>query len=186
MLVDGLQARSVRTELIGTGQTAWLQGAPYCVMVDALVNDFVAGEIEHTVHGCWEAIRPDCLIIEGQGCLLNPAYPGGFEILAAARPDVVVLQHAPRRKDYDGFFGWPIHPLKHHIEAIKVISDKDVVAIAVNHENLDRGEIEAVCEQIERETGVVAVDPLWQSVDPLVEKLLAVLHRNGTSQGSVR
>ena len=34
---------------------------------------------------------------------MNPAYPGGFEILAAGRPDVVVLQHAPARRAYDGF-----------------------------------------------------------------------------------
>ena len=39
--------------------------------------------------------RPDVIVIEGQGSLMNPAYPGGFEILAAGRPDAVVLQHAP-------------------------------------------------------------------------------------------
>ena len=29
--------------------------------------------------------KPDIIVIEGQGSLLNPAYPGGFEILAAGR-----------------------------------------------------------------------------------------------------
>ena len=42
---------------------------------------------------------------------MNPAYPGGFEILAAGRPDVVVLQHAPARAEYDGFPGHAMHPL---------------------------------------------------------------------------
>ncbi len=49
--------------------------------------------------------KPDVIVIEGQGSLLNPAYPGGYEILAAARPDLIILQHAPARKEYDGFPG---------------------------------------------------------------------------------
>ena len=36
-------------------------------------------------------------VLEGQGSLLNPAYPGGFEILAAARPDLVVVGNALSR-----------------------------------------------------------------------------------------
>ena len=50
---------------------------------------------------------------------MNPAYPGGFEILAAGRPDVVILQHAPSRKDYDGFPGYPLHPVEKQIEALR-------------------------------------------------------------------
>ena len=49
---------------------------------------------------------------------MNPAYPGGFEILAAGRPDYVVLQHAPKRVEYDGFPGYPLHPLPEQIRAI--------------------------------------------------------------------
>ena len=90
------------TELIGTGQTAWMQGVRYGIILDSLVNDFVSGEIEHAVWRAWQEVRPAVIILEGQGSLMNPAYPGGFELLAAGRPDVVVLQHAPGRRDYDG------------------------------------------------------------------------------------
>ena len=38
-----------RAEMIGTGQTAWMQGARYGMILDSLVNDFVSGEIEHAV-----------------------------------------------------------------------------------------------------------------------------------------
>ena len=62
--------------------------------------------------------------------LTRPSYPGGYEILAAARPDVVILQHAPARKEYDGFPGFPIHPLNDQIRAIELISGKPVVAAA--------------------------------------------------------
>ena len=36
----------LRTEMIGTGQTAWMQGAKYGIIMDTLVNDVVTGEIE--------------------------------------------------------------------------------------------------------------------------------------------
>ena len=60
-----------------------MQGARYGIIMDSLINDFVSGEIEYAVWNAWNEQRPDAIIIEGQGSLMNPAYPGGFEILAA-------------------------------------------------------------------------------------------------------
>ena len=96
LLLDALEGAGWKSELVGTGQTAWMQGVRYGLLLDSLVNDFVAGEIEHAVWSAWSERRPDVIIVEGQGSLLHPAYPGGFEILAAARPDGVIMQHAPR------------------------------------------------------------------------------------------
>ena len=98
---EALARAGWKAELVGTGRTAWMQGARYGIVLDALVNDFVAGEIEHAVWTAWTEQRADVIVIEGQGSLMHPAYPGGFEILAAARPDSVVLQHAPARAEYD-------------------------------------------------------------------------------------
>ncbi|MCJ7815327.1 MAG: NAD-dependent epimerase/dehydratase family protein, partial [Xanthomonadales bacterium] len=50
--------------------------------------------------------------------LMNPAYPGGLEILAASKPRCIVLQHAPARTVYDGFPDYPLHPLKLQIQAL--------------------------------------------------------------------
>jgi uncharacterized NAD-dependent epimerase/dehydratase family protein len=102
---------------------------------------------------------------------MNPAYPGGYELLAAARPDVVVLQHAPARKDYDGFPGYPIHPLPHQIRAIEVVSGRPVIAITLNHENLGEQEIEAVARRIEAEVGLPACDPLRSDLSPVIEEI---------------
>jgi len=44
-IVHGLWKNGYKTELIGTGQTSWMQGARYSVIIDSLVNDFIAGEI---------------------------------------------------------------------------------------------------------------------------------------------
>jgi uncharacterized NAD-dependent epimerase/dehydratase family protein len=172
LMVDGFTNLGQRAELIGTGQTAWLQGARYGIIMDALVNDFVAGEIEHAVWSAWTEQKPDVIVLEGQGSLMNPAYPGGFELLAAGRPEAVVLQHAPARKEYDGFPGYAIHPLAHQIQAIELISGVPVVAITINHEGLDRADVPRVCEAIATETGRPTYDVLLDGGDALCRRLL--------------
>ena len=173
LLADGIEAAGKRAELVGTGQTAWMQGARCGVIMDSLINDFVAGEIEHAVWSAWNEQKPDVILIEGQGSLMNPAYPGGYEILAAGRPDVVVLQHAPARQEYDGFPGYPIHPLQQQIQAIEMISGKPVVAITVNHEDLDTPTVPEACRLISTLTGLPAHDVLLHGSREIVELLMA-------------
>jgi uncharacterized NAD-dependent epimerase/dehydratase family protein len=180
VLVDALCAAGNKAELIGTGQTAWLQGVRYGVIMDSLINDFVAGEIEHAVWSAWHEAGAEVLVIEGQGSLMNPAYPGGFEILAAARPDLVVLQHAPTRLEYDGFPGYRLHDLTTQIQAIELLSGKPVVAITINHEGLATGEIPATCAEIKQLTGLPTWDVLQQGAEGLAE--LIASHHDRTSQ----
>jgi uncharacterized NAD-dependent epimerase/dehydratase family protein len=178
IMLHGFLGNGLHAELIGTGQTAWMQGARYSLILDSLINDFVSGEIEHAVWSAWQEARPDVIIIEGQGSLMNPAYPGGFEILAAGRPDVVVLQHAPTRQEYDGFEGYPLHPLAKQIQAIEFLSGKPVVAITINHEGLIGEQIPAACEAIRKETGLPAFDVLTEGADGLVKTLLPYLKKD--------
>ena len=160
LLVQGLQDIGYRTEMIGTGQTAWMQGAKYSLILDSLINDFVSGEIEHTIYEAWKNENPDIIVIEGQGSLMNPAYPGGFEILAAGRPDIVILQHAPKRLEYDGFPGYRLHPLSEQINAIELLSGKKVIAVTINHENMEKEDISNMCTLLTKETGLPAFDIL--------------------------
>lgn len=171
LLVDAFRAAGRRAELVGTGQTAWLQGAKHSLILDSLINDFVSGEIEHAVWSCWEDGRPDVIVLEGQGSLLNPAYPGGFELLAAGRPDVVVMQHAPARREYDGFPGNPLHDLPTQIAAVELISGRPVAAVTVNHEELDAAGVAAACAAITKQTGLPAFDVLRDGAAALGEAL---------------
>ncbi|MEP6648209.1 MAG: DUF1611 domain-containing protein, partial [Saprospiraceae bacterium] len=41
IIVHGLRKAGLKAELIGTGQTAWMQGAKYSLVLDSLINDFV-------------------------------------------------------------------------------------------------------------------------------------------------
>jgi uncharacterized NAD-dependent epimerase/dehydratase family protein len=177
LIVKGFEDRGISAEMIGTGQTAWMQGARFGVIMDALVNDFVSGEIEHAVWSAWQEVTPQVIVIEGQGSLMNPAYPGGFEILAAGRPDVIVLQHAPARLEYDGFPGYPIQPLARQIQAIELLSAKPVVALAINHEDLSDDQIPLVCEATKKATGLPAFDVLRDGPGELVNILIAHLNK---------
>lgn len=171
MLVDGLEAAGCRSVLVGTGQTAWLQGGEYGVRMDALVNDFVAGEIEHAVWLAWSQERPRVIVVEGQGSLLHPAYPGGFEIIGAARPGAIVLQHAPARRTYDGFDDFPLHPLEHQIRALELVAETPVVAVTLNCTGLPAGTTDAHAAEIARTCPVPVVDPVREGVAPVVEIL---------------
>jgi uncharacterized NAD-dependent epimerase/dehydratase family protein len=171
LLVDAFRQAGMSAVFIGTGQTSWMQGAEYCTVLDALVVDFVTGEIEHLVWRAWREKRPQVLVIEGQGSLLNPAYPGGMEILSAGRPQVTVLQHAPSRKAYDGFPAYPLHPLDLQIQAVELLSGRPVGAVTVNHERLAPARAREACRVIRERTGLPAVDPLVSGVDSLVPVL---------------
>jgi uncharacterized NAD-dependent epimerase/dehydratase family protein len=173
MLVDALRGCGLTAELIGTGQTAWMQGARYGIVLDSLINDFVAGELEHACLRAWDEARPDVLVLEGQGSLLNPAYPGGFEILAACRPHAVVVQHAPARREYDGFPGHRLHPLPVQIDALELVGGRPVVAVTVNQEDLDPGAVHAVCAELQAECGRPTVAPLMDGVEVVVDAILA-------------
>jgi len=172
LIVHALRNAGKKAEMIGTGQTAWMQGAKYSMIMDSCINDFVSGEIEHAVVSAYKNEDPDVIVIEGQGSLMNPAYPGGFEILAAGRPDYVILQHAPRRLEYDGFPGYALHPLKDQINAIETISGKKVIAITVNHENMKTEEISAECTSISKSTGLPTYDVLAHGAEDLAALII--------------
>ena len=169
LIVQGLQQAGRKAQMIGTGQTGWMQGAKYAMIMDSCINDFVSGEIEHAVVSAYRNEQPDVIVIEGQGSLMNPAYPGGFEILAAGRPDYVILQHAPTRQEYDGFPGYRLHSLPEQINAINVVSGREVLAITLNHEGLRKEEIPAACRAVTEQTGLPCFDVLADGAGELVE-----------------
>jgi len=171
LLMQSLRARGIPTEMVGTGQTAWFQGLEYCVLMDATINDFVAGEIEYAIHRAWIEERPRVILLEGQGCLTNPAFPGGFELLAAGRPHAIILQHAPRRRFYDGFPGYELAGVEREKAIIELLSQRPVVAIAINHEAMNAEEIEAIVCEYQKHYGITAADPLVHGVGKMIDAL---------------
>ncbi len=177
LLWKELQRRGRKAEMIGTGQTAWMQGIEYGTVIDATINDFVAGAIEHEVVRAWEEKRPDFIIIEGQGSVVHPAYPGSFEIIAAGRPDYIILQDAPGRKFLDGFENYPMPDVKRVITILELLSGKKVIAITINTEKMSKDDIVRVKRDYERKYGIPVFEPL-NEISKLAE-LVESIERQG-------
>jgi uncharacterized NAD-dependent epimerase/dehydratase family protein len=87
------------------------------------------------------------------------------------------LQHAPARDIYDGFPDYPLHPLATQIQAIELLSGRPVVAVTINHENLDPSATHRAAQAIERETGLPAVDVLLDGPGRLVDVIRNLMER---------
>jgi uncharacterized NAD-dependent epimerase/dehydratase family protein len=171
MLTEEFNKEGHSAIFIGTGQTGWMQGAKYCAIIDSMINDFVAGGIEAEVVKAWNDNHPEYIIIDGQGALLHPAYPGGFEIIAAGRPDIIILQHSPKRKYYDGFENYPIHDIDKYIKVIELLSGKKIAAITLNTENMTKEEIEFYKEHYFEKYGIPTFVPFYEEMSELVDIL---------------
>jgi uncharacterized NAD-dependent epimerase/dehydratase family protein len=177
MLADELSARGVRVAFIGTGQTAWMQGARYGIVLDAMVNDFITGGLEREIVRAYREERPDVIVVPGQGALLHPAFPGSLEILTVVRPEVVVLQHAPARRHLDGFPQYPMPDLDRYVRLLELITGRRLYAITVNTEGMTPGEADAAVEEYERRYGVVSCAPLLHGVGRIVDRMMEDFQR---------
>jgi len=175
LLTGELNRAKTPTVLIGTGQTSWMQGARYGILLDSLINDFVAGEIEHAIVEADRNESPDVIIVEGQGALTHPAAPGGFEIMTSARPHGVILQHAPVRETYLDYPNEPIAPPEIHIQAIESVFRSRVIAIAVNSEGINPAKIDDKVAELEQRYGIPCCDPIAQGPQRLIDAVRSLL-----------
>ena len=70
-----------------------------------------------------------------------------------------------------GFPGYPMHPIEKQIQAIELLSEKPVVAITLNHEDLSPEDVLGCCDNIEKETGIPAFDVLLNGAQGLAKRL---------------
>ena len=92
---EALLKRNRKVEFIGTGQTGILlsgNGVP----IDAVISDFMAGEIER----CLDQLpdETELAIVEGQGSLNNFLYSGvTLGLIHGSMPDYLIFTHEPGR-----------------------------------------------------------------------------------------
>ena len=140
-LNKALNKLGIKSVLVATGQTGLMQGAAYGVSIDALVSQFVIGEIENAVVRAFERENPDIILVEGQSAVSHPAFMSSVGILKGCMPDGVILQHPPGRKFRCDFPLLPMPNVVNEIRLIKAISQVQVIAIALSHENLTEIEV---------------------------------------------
>jgi len=167
MLVEACSKHGIRAEMIYTGQTGWMQGSRFGIVLDSIVNDFVCGELEHAIVQCEAELAPDLMVLEGQSALRNPGGPCGAELLLAGGAKGVVLQHVPGRKWFDGHAGHAIPPVGSEIELISFYGAR-TLAVALNGEGLDAADLVKEQRELERELDMPVIRPLAEGLGRLV------------------
>lgn len=172
MLHQAFESLGKKSVFVAMGQTGWMQGFKYAIVMDSIVNDFVAGAIEDVIWRAWKEEKAEVIVTHGEGSLLHPAYPGGFELIAAGRPDYIVLQHAPGRHYFDDFPQYEIPPIDRYITLIELLSGKKPIAITINSQGLTRGEALTVARNIENEYGIMTRVPMYEGVGDIARLIL--------------
>lgn len=171
-LRDACRDAGLKSEMIFTGQTGWLQDGKYGFIFDATLNDFVSGELEHALLHCVREASPDIIFVEGQAALLNPSGPCGSEFIVSGRSGLVVLQHAPKRIYYNG---WEKHklkipPIEKNIAMIDAFGAK-VIGITLNTADLSQEEAFQARTDYEQRLNMPVLLPLYEGVEGLITTL---------------
>lgn len=173
MLTNGLRKKGLNVVMIATGQTGIMQGAPYCVALDAVPSQFCAGELEAAIVKAYELEKPDLIIIEGQGALSHPAFSTSSFILRGACPTGVILQHAPKRLYRVDFANMPMPSIASEINLIETFSDTSVIGLALNHEGMPLDEALTTISAYSAEFGLPVTAPLLQPKEQLLQIVLS-------------
>lgn len=171
-LNNTLNNLGIRSVLVATGQTSLMQGARYGVSIDALVSQFVIGEIENSIIQAAAHESPDIILVEGQSAVSHPAFMSSLGILKGSMPDGIILQHPPARKFRCDFPNLAMPTVESEIKLIEAISPASVVAIALSHENLSDEEILEIVEDYEQRLQLPTADVLSHGCQKLVQTLI--------------
>lgn len=174
-LTEAATAAGLKAEMIYTGQTGWLQGSKYGLILDSTLNDFVSGEIEHAVLSAWRNEKPDMIFIEGQAALRNPSGPCGSEYLISGEVDGVILQYAPAREYYNGWehLNKKMVSLESEIELIKLYGAKPI-AVTLNLKGMPPADVPAYKEKYSNLLGIPVISAIEDGVESLIPVIQAL------------
>ncbi|MDY7007772.1 MAG: DUF1611 domain-containing protein [Cyanobacteriota bacterium] len=170
-LNQALNSQGVKSVLVATGQTSLMQGARYGVSMDALVSQFVIGEIENAVIQAFEGENPDIILVEGQSAVGHPAFMSSLGILKGSMPDGIILQHPPSRKFRCDFPLLAMPTVESEIKLIEAISQSKVMGIALSHENLTDTDILKIIDDYEGRFRLPTTDVLTYGCEKFVQML---------------
>ncbi len=170
------RTRGVPARLVATGQTGMMI-AGTGVTLDRIPGDFIAGWCEQLVlEADGTEPPPRLILVEGQGCLLHPAYSGvTLAQLHGALPDAMILVHHAGRETIR-YTDVPIPPLSEWVrryeDAVGPIHPGRVVGIAINPHGLSPSDAREAIRRAEDETCLPAVDVVTEGADRLLEALI--------------
>jgi D-glutamate N-acetyltransferase len=163
---------------VPTGQTG-IAIAGWGIAVDQVVSDFVAGSAERlVVEGHARGGDGAILWIEGQGSLNHPYYSGvTLGLLHGSAPHAMVFVHEPGRALIDGDPRYPIGNLAElvddQVRMARHVRPAPVVAVALKTNRIGEEEAREAIVQTERDTGLVADDPVRFGAGRILEAVLS-------------
>jgi len=181
-LMEICQQHGIKTEMIYTGQTGWMQGYKYGFIFDATLNDFIGGEIEKAILNCYRNEKPDLILIEGQSGLRVPAGPAGSEFLICGNVKGVVLQHIPGRKYYEDT-RIPLKDIETEIKLIELYG-AELLGVTLNGEGLDSEEMLRYRDKLQRELPYPVVLPMEEGVERLLPIVRDFMERSTVDHGN--
>lgn len=169
LLLETCRRNGIATEMIYTGQTGWMQGYPHGLILDAVPNDFVSGELARAIVDCDRQRSPQLILLEGQSSLRNPSGPCGSELLLSAGAAAAIVQHAPGRTF---FLDLEEHELvlptvRQEIDLISAYG-VSTLAVTLNGEGLDKTSLVAHQKALQEELMLPVIRPLEEGVEHLV------------------
>ncbi len=167
-----LKNLGIKSVLVATGQTSLMQGAKYGVSIDALISQFVVGEVENSVVQAFKNESPDIILVEGQSAISHPSFMSSLGILKGSMPDGIILQHPPARKFRCDFPRLAMPSAESEIKLIETIAKTKVVAITLSHEDMDDHEVLKVIEDYEKRLQLPTTDVLNYGCQKLVQALI--------------
>lgn len=171
-LNEALNDHGIKSVLVATGQSGLIQGAAYGAAIDALTSQFVIGEIENAVVSAFENESPDIILVEGQSALSHPAFMSSLGILKGSMPDGIILQHAPARKFRCDFPDLVMPLVESEIKLIEAISQAEVLAITLSHEELSDLGVTKFIKDYEKRLQLPTTDVLNRGCRKLVEAII--------------
>jgi uncharacterized NAD-dependent epimerase/dehydratase family protein len=170
--------RGLASVFVPTGQTG-IAIAGWGIAVDEVISDYVAGAAERLVIEGHERGGDGAILwIEGQGSLNHPFYSGvTLGLLHGSAPHALVFVHEPGRKTIDGDPRYPIPALLELIDdqvrMARRVRPAAVVAVALKTNRLDAEAARAAIAEVERETALVADDPVRFGAGRLLDAVLS-------------
>ena len=150
------QGKNVR--FVATGQTGKMLSG-YGVPVDAVVGDFMSGEIEHAIDHVGNGA--DLVIVEGQGSLTNMYYSGvTLALMHGAMPDFMIMTDEPgRKKDVTGY---PMSTIREvmqlHLDLMKNFKQSQFLGINLLTLNMEENEALHEIKELEKEHNMPVTD----------------------------
>ncbi len=177
-IADALKKHGLKVEFIATGQIGNMVGARNFKPIDSIPGPYESGELEALILEV-DKLKPDVIIIEGQGCISYPIYGTlNFKhesqlfhesnvleaaLLEGAKPDALIFTHAPARKVLSGFPRYKMPNLFKEMHLNEVVAGAPIMAITINHEGMTKYETKEYCRKLSQQTHLPVEDVLFST-----------------------